>query len=139
MRGRRADPFDIEPPCPRCGFVLGAALPSGALDEVFGQIRRALRARLAALSHDAIARLIRQHDSGHRLDGFLKITQAAQTDALVRVLDDNLARYLARLLDEVRNEAQREAPGVIPPFARARRGGPSAGKRSERTIKPRPD
>jgi len=96
----------------------------------------ALRARLAALSHDAIARLIRQHDSGHRLDGFLKITQAAQTDVLVRVLDDNLARYLGHLLDEVQDAAQKEAPGVVQPFTSARRG---AGKRSERTIKPRPD
>jgi len=58
-------------------------------------------------------RLIRHHDSGHRLDGFLKITQAAQTDALVRVLDDNLARFLGRLLDEVQDEAQKEAPGAI--------------------------
>jgi len=30
----------------------------------------------------------------------LKITQAAQTDALIRLLDDKLAGYLARLLDE---------------------------------------
>jgi hypothetical protein len=52
--------------------------------------------------------LIRQHDRGHRLDGFLKIIQAAHTDALVRVLDDNLARYLGRLLDE--------RPGVIRPL-----------------------
>jgi len=126
----------LEPRCPRCGFVLGAAMPSAALDEVFEQIRGALRATLEALSHDAIARLIRQHDSGHRLDGFLKITQAAQTDALVRVLDDNLARYLGHLLDEVKEAAQKEAPGVIQPFSSARRG---AGKRSERTIKPRPD
>jgi hypothetical protein len=124
--------LEIEPRCPRCGFVLGAALLSAELDEVFEQIRRALRARLAALSHDAIARLIREHDSGHRLDGFLKITQAAQTDALVRVLDDNLARYLERLLEEVQDAAQKEAPGVIQPFARARRGAPCAGKRSER-------
>ena len=121
--------LEAEPRCPRCGFVLGAVPPAAALDEAFEQMRRALGARLAALSHGAIARLIRQHDSGHRLDGFLKITQAAQTDALVRVLDDNLARYLERLLDEVQDAAQKEAPGVIQPFARARRG---VGKRSER-------
>lgn len=92
---------------------------------------RALKTKLAALSHDAIARLIRQHDRGHRLDGFLKITQAAHTDALVRVLDDNPARYLARLLDE----AGEEAASVIEPFARPRRGG----RRADRPIKPRPD
>jgi len=55
------------------------------------------------------------------------------------VLDDNLARYLERLLDEVQDAAQREAPGVIQPFVRARRAGSGAGKRSEPTIKPRPD
>ena len=47
-----------------------------------------------------IARLIREHDRDNRLEGFLKITQAAQTDALVRVLDEKLARYLAQVLDD---------------------------------------
>jgi len=51
---------------------------------------------------DALARLIRAHDKEHRLEGFLKITQAAQTDALVRVLDDKLARYLAQVLEDER-------------------------------------
>ncbi len=63
-------------------------------------IRRALEIKLAALSQSMIARLIRNHDKEHRLEGFLKITQAAQTDALVRVLDENLARYLAQVLEE---------------------------------------
>ena len=65
-------------------------------------IRRALDVKLAALSQSVIARLIRNHDKEHRLEGFLKITQAAQTDALVRVLDDKLARYLAQVLEEDR-------------------------------------
>ena len=47
-----------------------------------------------------IDRFIRNHDREHRLEGFLKITQAAQTDALVRVLDEKLARYLAQVLEE---------------------------------------
>ena len=137
--------LDLVPRCPRCGFVLGTALPASELGEVFEEMRRALKAKLAALSHDAIARLIRQHDRGHRLDGFLKITQAAHTDALVRVLDDNLARYLGRLLDEVQDrarddaqdDAQDVAPGVIEPFERRRRDGLHNGKRAGRTIKPR--
>jgi hypothetical protein len=127
--------LDLVPRCPRCGFVLGTAPPAPELGEVFEEIRRALKARLAALSHDAIARLIRQHDRGHRLDGFLKITQADHTDALVRVLDDNLAHYLARLLEEVRDEA----PGVIEPFARSRRDALRDGKRAERAVKQRPE
>jgi hypothetical protein len=127
--------LDLVPRCPRCGFVLGTAPPAPELGEVFEEVRRALKARLAALSHDAITRLIRQHDRGHRLDGFLKITQAAHTDALVRVLDDNLAHYLARLLEEVRDEA----PGVIEPFARSRRDALRDGKRAERAVKQRPE
>ena len=124
--------LDLVPRCPRCGFVLGTALPASALGEVFEEMRRALKTKLAALSHDAIARLIRQHDRGHRLDGFLKITQAAHTDALVRVLDDNLARYLGRLLDEVqdemrqddaRDDAEAVAQDVVERFLRPRRDG----------------
>ena len=127
--------LDLVPRCPRCGFVLGAALPAAELDEVFEEIRRALKAKLSALSHDAIARLIRQHDRGHRLDGFLKIIQAAHTDALVRVLDDNLARYLERLLDDARDGV----PHVIEPFVRSRREGLRNAKRAARAVKPRPE
>ena len=127
--------LDLVPRCPRCGFVLGAPLPALELSEVFEETRRALKAKLSALSHGAIARLIRQHDRGHRLDGFLKIIQAAHTDALVRVLDDNLARYLGRLLDEMRDEA----PRAIEPFVRSRRAALRSGKRAERAIKPRPE
>lgn len=71
-------------------------------------IRRALEIKLAALSQNMIARLIREHDREHRLEGFLKITQAAQTDALVRVLDEKLARYLAQVLNENENVASSE-------------------------------
>jgi hypothetical protein len=58
----------------------------------------------------------------------------------VRVLDDDLARYLGRLLDEVPDEMQDapEAPtlGLIEPFVRARRETLRTDKRSARTIKP---
>jgi len=64
------------------------------------RLRRGLAIKLAALSQNVIARLIREHDRDHRLEGFLKITQAAQTEALVRVLDEKLARYLAQVLDD---------------------------------------
>ncbi|MGH7878331.1 MAG: hypothetical protein ACREQD_02425, partial [Candidatus Binataceae bacterium] len=76
--------------------------------------------KLATLSQTAIARLIREHDRGGRLEGFLKITQAAQTDALVRVLDDPLARYLTRLLEE--NPAGEADPrsAVVQPLRVAR-------------------
>jgi hypothetical protein len=88
------------PRCPRCGYVLGEQSPRAQLEELAERLRRALDLKLAALSNSAIARIIRNHDHAHRLEGFLKIIQAAQTEALVRVLDDRLARYLARLLDE---------------------------------------
>jgi len=91
---------ETTPRCSSCGFQLGAAPPQAELQDAMEGIRRALEIKLAALSHSMIARLIRDHDREHRLEGFLKITQAAQTDALVRVLDEKLARYLAQVLDE---------------------------------------
>ena len=75
------------------------------MNDLGERARRALQAKLATLAQSAISRLIHQSDSSHRLEGFLKIVQAAQTDALVRVLDDQLARYLASLLDESRAAA----------------------------------
>jgi hypothetical protein len=99
--GLKGDPKpERNPICARCGYVLGADSPQAELSELFERIRGTLQAKLAALSQSAIARLIREHDRTRRLEGFLKITQAAQTDALVRVLDEKLARYLAQLLDE---------------------------------------
>jgi Arc/MetJ family transcription regulator len=80
--------------------VLGTASPRAELSDLVEQIEHALSIKLGTLSQSAIARIIREHDREHRLDGFLKITQAAQTDALTRVLDERLARYLAQLLDE---------------------------------------
>jgi hypothetical protein len=92
------------PRCSSCGFQLGASSPEPELKDAMEAIRRALEIKLAALSQSMIARLIRNHDKEHRLEGFLKITQAAQTDALVRVLDDKLARYLAQVLEENRRQ-----------------------------------
>jgi hypothetical protein len=60
----------------------------------------ALKRTLGALSETMIAAVIREHDDGHRLEGLLKIIQASQTDAGVRMLDERLARHLAQLLDE---------------------------------------
>lgn len=104
---KRVSPCSIDSPLapesvPRCGcgFVLGTSAPQTELNDLFEQIKDALRLKLAILSRGAISRLIREHDRGRRLEGFLKITQAAQTEALVRVLDDDLARYLSDLLDE---------------------------------------
>lgn len=91
---------EVTPCCVRCGFRLGTPSPRDDLGEIFAGARRALEIKLAMLSQQAIARIIRQHDLNHRLEGFLKIIQAAQTDALVRVLDDQLAAYLGRLLEE---------------------------------------
>jgi hypothetical protein len=91
---------ETTPRCPSCGFRLGARSPQAGIKQAIEALRRALEVKLAALSQSVIARLIRNHDREHRLEGFLKITQAAQTDALVRVLDDKLARYLAQVLDE---------------------------------------
>ena len=78
----------------------GRVVAEAEIEDAMEAIRRALEIKLAALSQSMIARLIRSHDRENRLEGFLKITQAAQTDALVRVLDEGLARYLARVLED---------------------------------------
>ncbi|HUO06395.1 MAG TPA: hypothetical protein VMU16_14445 [Candidatus Binataceae bacterium] len=102
VRCNQAGPLapEIAPRCFSCGYILGAAAPREELSDIMDQLRRALSVKLAALSHSVIARIIRQHDRGHRLEGLLKIIQASNTDALVRVMDEKLARYLALLLDE---------------------------------------
>ncbi len=107
---------EVTPRC-ECGFVLGALSPERELDDAFEQIKLALRGKLAALSRNAIARVIKKHDRGRRLEGFLKIAQAAQTEALVRVLDDKLTRYLSDLLDETGPSA----PGKIVKLKAARK------------------
>ncbi len=88
------------PICPECGYVLATNSPAPDLTQLLDKITRALNEKLTALSRDAIARLIRKYDHSHRLDGFLKITQAAQTQTLARVLDDDLTAYIARLLQQ---------------------------------------
>lgn len=100
---------EVTPCCPRCGYLLGTLLPREAMQDLCERARRALQAKLAALAQSAISRLIRQNDSNHRLEGFLKIVQAAQTEALIRVLDDELARYLTMLLDENVNAGNADA------------------------------
>ena len=111
---------ELTPRCPGCGFVLGSGAPRAELTDLLDRARRSLDIKLAALSQSAIARIIREHDHSHRLEGFLKIIQAAQTDALVRVLDDKLARYLARLLDENLGSAGVRLRGVVQPLDEAR-------------------
>ncbi|HKV55570.1 MAG TPA: hypothetical protein VJN94_13125 [Candidatus Binataceae bacterium] len=116
---------EIAPCCAHCGYVLGTPSPREALEDLLTKVNRALQSKLATLSQSAISRLIREHDRSHRLEGFLKITQAAQTEALVRVLDDKLARYLGRLLDESPESGRKGAPEVPHlRVARLKRQGP---------------
>lgn len=93
----------LEVRCSRCNFQLGQMNPEVQMRQTFEDIQEAVRARLARVANSAIDRLIERYDRSGRLKGFLKITQAAQTDALVRVLDDRLASYLDRLLREEGN------------------------------------
>jgi hypothetical protein len=92
--------LEVQPRCQQCDFVIGAITPRAELQELLELTRRGLNAKLARLSQSAIARLIEENNHNGKLEGFLKITQAAQTDALVRVLDDKLAAYLTELLNE---------------------------------------
>jgi len=124
---------EIEPLCPRCGYVLGTAAPREELRDLLNQSRGVIESKFAALSQSAIARIIREHDRDRRLEGFLKIVQAAQTDALVRVLDDNLTRYLAQLLEENISELTARRSAVIQPIAEARKKARAAGQRRSDT------
>lgn len=114
--------LEVIPRCAGCGYLLGTSSPRIELEDLVERLDRALHAKLAALSQSAIARLIREHDRTHRLDGLLKIIQAAQTDALARVLDDKLARYLARLLDENLGAGDGEVKALVPPASAAGAG-----------------
>lgn len=109
---------EVLPRCPRCQFVLGTASPCVAIADLSEQAHRALERKLQALSQSAITQLIRRHADGSRLDGFLKVIQAAQTDALVSVLDDQLTEYLGTLL------AENTDPGVFHGAADAGAGFP---------------
>jgi hypothetical protein len=91
----------------------GAESPRDEIRDVRERLRRALNVKLAALSQTVIAALIREHDVGHRLEGVLKIIQASQTDALVRVLDERLARYLAQLLDDNSGKVASAQPNPV--------------------------
>lgn len=104
---------DIAPRCPDCGFTVGTPSPRVDVEELRAQAQRGLEAKLARLSQSTVARLIRQHDKGRRLDGFLKMTQATQTDALVRVLDDSLVLYLGQLLEENSEISSDVRPGRV--------------------------
>jgi len=122
---------EVTPRCPRCGYLLGALSPRGELGDLADRAHRALQSKLATLAQSAISRLIRQNDSNYRLEGFLKIVQAAQTEALVRVLDDELALYLTNLLDEnlAATDLGGEAAGVIESQVHARQRLHASGSR----------
>jgi hypothetical protein len=131
---------EITPCCPRCAFVIGTPSPRAELEDLLARTRRALQAKLAILSQSTIGRLIENHDHNRRLEGFLKITQAAQTEALIRLLDDKLTRYLARVLDEnvaAVRDANALGQGVVHTFRRPRfkRQG---GTRGDRVLKAPP-
>jgi len=116
---------EVSPRCPRCNFVLGTPSPAGKLHNLFERIRASIGGKLLALSRSMIVRLIKQHDRANRLQGFLDIIQAAQTDALVRVLDDDLAVYLANLIDEnpwAVNAAAKAGKSISAQGASRRRG-----------------
>jgi hypothetical protein len=132
---------DIAPRCPDCAFAIETTSPRVEVEELRVQARRGLEAKLARLSQSTVARLIRQHDTGRRLDGFLKMTQATQTDALVRVMDDSLTLYLAQLLEENSADSSEVQPGpvlprsVIKPFKSVNSRGGRPNRRRGRALK----
>jgi hypothetical protein len=127
---------EITPRCPSCHFVIGTTSPRSNLDEITTQIRRLLEGKLAQLSQGIVRRLIRHHQGNHRLEGFLKMTQAAQAGALIDMLDDELTAYLGELLEETRVLEQRRviarlASSSSGPANRAERTSPHKRRRQD--------
>jgi hypothetical protein len=123
LQGRLAP--EITPICPSCGFVIGTRSPRERLSDITAGLKRILEGKLAELSQQVIRRLLRHHGKGHRLEGFLKMTQAAQAGALIDMIDDELVAYLAKLLDEGSEAATGKviAKFVRPPVEAMQRSG----------------
>ncbi len=116
--------------------MIGTTSPRSNLDEITTQIRRLLEGKLAQLSQGIVRRLIRHHQGNHRLEGFLKMTQAAQAGALIDMLDDELTAYLGELLEETRVLEQRRviarlASSSSGPANRAERTSPHKRRRQD--------
>lgn len=87
--------------CPACGVALGEEPPWREADEVQHLLAKALSQQLHRLSSKAVRRVLAQSGEA-RIQEFLQITQASQTQSLANILDDELLGFLRRFLVEAR-------------------------------------
>jgi hypothetical protein len=87
--------------CPACGIALGEEPPWQEAEEVQHLLEKALNQQLHRLSSKAVRRVLLQSGEA-RLQEFLQVVQASQTQSLAHVLDDELLGFLRRFLVEAR-------------------------------------
>lgn len=87
--------------CPACGIALGEEPPWQEAEEVQHLLEKALNQQLHRLSSKAVRRVLLQSGEA-RLQEFLQVVQASQTQSLAHVLDDELLGFLRRFLIEAR-------------------------------------
>jgi hypothetical protein len=87
--------------CPACGIALGQEPPWQEAEEVQHLLDKALGQQLQRLSSKAVRRVLVQSGEA-RIQEFLQVVQASQTQSLAQVLDDELLGFLRRFLVEAR-------------------------------------
>jgi hypothetical protein len=87
--------------CPACGIALGQEPPWQEAEEVQHLLEKALSQQLQRLSSKAVRRVLVQSGEA-RIQEFLQVVQASQTQSLAHVLDDELLGFLRRFLVEAR-------------------------------------
>jgi hypothetical protein len=87
--------------CPACGVALGQEPPWQEAEEVQRLLGKALGQQLHRLSSKAVRSVLLQSGEA-RIQEFLQIVQASQTQSLANILDDELLGFLRRFLVEAR-------------------------------------
>jgi hypothetical protein len=87
--------------CPACGIALGEEPPWQEAEEVQHLLEKAVSQQLQRLSSKAVRRVLLQSGEA-RLQEFLQVVQASQTQSLGQILDDELLGFLRRFLVEAR-------------------------------------
>jgi hypothetical protein len=87
--------------CSVCGIALGQEPPWQEAEEVQHLLEKALSQQLHRLSSKAVRRVLVQSGEA-RVQEFLQVVQASQTQSLAHVLDDELLGFLRRFLVEAR-------------------------------------
>jgi hypothetical protein len=99
------------PRCPACEFGFEDGPPLAEMDEFEQRLVAALNAKLKALSHPSVIRVLTEADSRQRLVGLLQLLRQDATDELAAALDEDTANYIVSLLIKARSEASTQIAG----------------------------